>query len=52
MRDMKKNTGDRREARRLELRKELIRNLDNHLLVAVVGGVTGCPQCMVTRNSD
>jgi hypothetical protein len=47
--DMKKNTGDKREVRRLALRKELIRHLDHHQLVVVVGG---CPQCTVTRTSN
>jgi hypothetical protein len=51
---MKKKTGEARETRRLALRKELIRHLDNHHLVVVVGGglVTGCPQCGVTRTSN
>jgi hypothetical protein len=51
---MKKKTGEARETRRLALRKELIRYLDNHHLVVVAGGAGagGCPQCGITRTTD
>jgi hypothetical protein len=45
---MKKKIEERTAARRLKLRREILRNLDIAELTAVASGV---PQCQVTRTT-
>lgn len=46
----KKNVVEQAPARRLELRKQILRNLGITELTAVVGGCD--PQCMMTRGEQ
>jgi hypothetical protein len=46
---MKKQIDERTAARRLKLRREILRTLDMGQIAAVAGGYD--PQCMATRTS-